>query len=1018
MKPPIITLIEQQTGRILTEATDLQHPSDIMLHAYQSQYVANENQLLGLNLCGASQKKLGIEQLKFLANEELRTLRYLNLSENELSSFTVTANISQLAHLSMSENPSLQELDISIATQLERLEAFESGLTQLKLPTEAEKLAWVDLRNNKLERFEWNAKAPGLVYLDISHNQLQTCQLKSNFSSLTYLYLNDNQLGSFECDTQLDSLQILHLRKNKLTHLREFLIGQNFPAMESLYLGFNPDIDIPREHISESEYRAVNAWSKVRDYIGSLKADQGGVENDEVKLIVLGNSTSGKSTLIHYLTEGSYDDSLSSTHGIENIIWEVEDKNYSVNVWDFGGQEFYHATHRLFISDNALTLILFEEKTNQYGEIPTLIRLQGKEEKKEVGLEHFPLAYWLEGLAYFRQDEEKEKLKMALVAQSKMDISDWVDLDQTSKKKFQLNEEQNVFRLSVKEAAKGSRKYLPKFEEFNEILLQKLGEIRATYPISSKWLKLKQEIRRMAENSAQAWLAWEKYVSLCESFLPELQGMEEDERESMLQTLTNYLHEIGVILCYRFSKSKNEERAFSALKEKVFINPKWVVNSIYAILNYEVIDDYGKFTLDHVNKCTGAGQAQMFLELMEEFELIFPAKNDENTYVAPQYLPPKEIFEKEKGFKKQLNKCDAFLFSIHYPTFLPRSVMTRFICKYGKLSDDYYWKEGVEFQLGEVPVLASSNGKDTITIMGSEDTEEVCVELFHTLTALSDNDLISFSTDGEHYVQLREWKNRQADQAEVRTTAGKYIKLSDFSRFIREEGNLAHDEMGSRDIMPAEGGMFGEKLQGSFWDIEDKLHLTIQEKLKILFLSANPKETQSLQLGAEFSNINGELKKGSMRDSYELMIPETSVTFYELQRAMMKDPAIVHFAGHGKKEGIMIAKEDNTMDFLSKEDLIGIFRPMKGIVQLVVLNACYSADQAKSISEMEMLVIGTSRAIQDEAAVEFAKGLYRGLSEKRDLKRVIDTASVSLKRKYKDQHDIIRVWKDGKAYSI
>lgn len=52
-----------------------------------------------------------------------------------------------------------------------------------------------------------------------------------------------------------------------------------------------------------------------------------------------------------------------STHGIDIKPWSFTvdtDKQFRVNVWDFGGQAIYHATHRYFLSSNALYVLVVD----------------------------------------------------------------------------------------------------------------------------------------------------------------------------------------------------------------------------------------------------------------------------------------------------------------------------------------------------------------------------------------------------------------------------------------------------------------------------------------------------------------------------------------------------------------------------------------------------------------------------------------------------------------------------------
>jgi hypothetical protein len=150
---------------------------------------------------------------------------------------------------------------------------------------------------------------------------------------------------------------------------------------------------------------------------------------------------------------------------------------------------------------------------------------------------------------------------------------------------------------------------------------------------------------------------------------------------------------------------------------------------------------------------------------------------------------------------------------------------------------------------------------------------------------------------------------------------------------------------------------------------------------KILFLAANPKEEANLQSGFELKTIKKEMKLGDKSEAFEFLHPEMAVTATEITRAFTQNPDFIHFSGHGQQKGIIIAKDDNTAQLLPNMALKLLFSKLKHKPKLVFLNACYSAEQAKTISEFGIYVVGNSLPVDDNAAISFAKGFYVGISE-------------------------------------
>jgi hypothetical protein len=67
-----------------------------------------------------------------------------------------------------------------------------------------------------------------------------------------------------------------------------------------------------------------------------------------------------------------------------------------------------------------------------------------------------------------------------------------------------------------------------------------------------------------------------------------------------------------------------------------------------------------------------------------------------------------------------------------------------------------------------------------------------------------------------------------------------------------------------------------------------------------------------------------------------------------------------------------------------------LFSTLKDNIQCVVLNACYSENQAKAIAANIDCVIGMSRSISDSAAISFAAGFYQALGFGRNIKTAFD----------------------------
>lgn len=156
----------------------------------------------------------------------------------------------------------------------------------------------------------------------------------------------------------------------------------------------------------------------------------------------------------------------------------------------------------------------------------------------------------------------------------------------------------------------------------------------------------------------------------------------------------------------------------------------------------------------------------------------------------------------------------------------------------------------------------------------------------------------------------------------------------------------------------------------------------MRKKIKVLFLAADPFRTGApLRLDEEVRAIEHAIRKGTARDTLEL-VPHFATRTVDLQDALLRhEPQIVHFAGHGDTPGVIyLGDEQGRPHAVSKEALRGLFGILKGSVRVVVLNGCDTLPVVESLSEVVDYAIGMSRPVSDESAIVFAQAFYSALA--------------------------------------
>jgi hypothetical protein len=182
----------------------------------------------------------------------------------------------------------------------------------------------------------------------------------------------------------------------------------------------------------------------------------------------------------------------------------------------------------------------------------------------------------------------------------------------------------------------------------------------------------------------------------------------------------------------------------------------------------------------------------------------------------------------------------------------------------------------------------------------------------------------------------------------------------------------------------------------------------------ILFAAANPSNETRIETDVEHRTIKEEMQKGNNRADFQFLPTQLAVRITELMRAFKAKPTIVHFAGHGIQQGIILSTDSNESLPLNDATIQRLFKPLQGKTELVLLNSCYSAYQAELISKFGIIVIGHNLPIGDVAAVSFAKGFYLGLSEGMTYEEAYnDGLTAVLAENPNFDADMIEVWKDG-----
>ena len=617
---------------------------------------------------------------------KLTNLIELYLRSNFLSSLPPEiGKLTNLAKLDLRSN-FLSSLPPKIGkfTNLTELYLYNNALSSL--PPEIGKLTnltELDLRSNALSSLPPEiGKLTNLTKLDLRSNALSSLLPEiGQLTNLTELYLGSNALSSLLPEIgQLTNLKELYLRSNnlnslppeigQLTNLTKLDLGSNNlsslpPEIGTLTNLISLELDsnlllTPPPEIVKSYYPAT-----IINYYLSLQSNQKKALH-EAKMLLVGQGSVGKTCLKERLIRNNYNPCRNKTDGIDIEFWkiEVEERQIQVNVWDFGGQEIMHSTHQFFLTKRSLYLLV----------VDTTLR----EEENRI-------EYWLRIIQSFGKDSP------VIIVGNKADQHP-LDIDKRG-----LQKKYPQIKAFV-EASCATGTGIEELQTLVKTEIIQLEHIDDQLPLT--WFNIKKQL----EDLDKDYISYDRYESICEE-----EGVKEEDNQS---TLIQFLHDLGVILNF-----KDDDR----LQDTHVLNPEWITNGVYKILNdYQLIIDHkgilNRGILPRIldERKYPKNRHLFIIDMMRKFELCFDIEADKQFLIA-------DILPKEEPYTGEWDNTLAFEY--HYPV-LPGSIISRFIVRMNHyIHQKTYWRSGVVLANEGNTALVKADREDKKILIRVKDKE-------------------------------------------------------------------------------------------------------------------------------------------------------------------------------------------------------------------------------------------------------------------------------------------------------
>ena len=635
----------------------LQNLSNLDLSDNSLQSVEGLGQLQNLSSLYLSDNKLqSVEGLG-----QLQNLSSLDLRNNLLQSVEGLTQLECLSSLYLSFNSLKSVEGLEQLQNLSRLYLRNSELQSAEGLGQLQNLSHLDLRSNSLQSVEGLGQLENLSSLDLRNNKLQSVEGLGQLANLSSLYLSFNQLESVEGLGQLESLSSLYLRNNLLQSLPEELFL--LPKLECLDIEDNKITEPSIEQLEPDDKWGYVHLLRVRNYLHQLKLEQTDYLY-EAKLLIVGEGGAGKTTLANKIQNPDYQlQAIKSTEGIDVIPWSFpynEQQDYQVNIWDFGGQEIYHATHQFFLSKRALYILVTDsrkEDTNFY--------------------------YWLNIVELLGEDSP-----VFIVKNERDNCQQKID-EPSLRCTFQYLKEIYATNLKLNN------------KDFDKLLIDLPHRLKQLPHIGTPVPKSWKTIRDILQDDERNHIDLKEFLTLCDQH-----GFK--HKQDKLQ-LSETLHDLGSVLHFQHDP---------LLQKTIFLKPQWVTQTIYRVLkNSTVEQQFGKFTKADLKTIWHQSEYDFMhddlLQLMLKFKLCYPLKYCENTYIAPQLLA------EQKPDYKWNSKNNVTVLYQNY-AFMPKGIITQLIVTlHEDIADQQQcvWRTGVVFEKDQTHAeVIESYGKRKISI--------------------------------------------------------------------------------------------------------------------------------------------------------------------------------------------------------------------------------------------------------------------------------------------------------------
>jgi len=697
------------------------------------------------NLLLLSLRNNQISDISFL--KDLKSLKSLYLTNNKISDISILKKLTLIEILSLSDNNISDIAPLEKLVKLQKLYLNKNKISDISSLSSLNGLKKISLSINKISNISALGKLVDLQELYLAHNKILDISPIGKLTRLHLLSLNDNQISDISPLEKLINLNKLYVNNIKiynlsilsgLTALQTLSLGHNqiseisflekLTKLQSLNLSNNQISDIATLekltglkflYLHNNEIEGLATSKKYKNYVDdvrqffALNSDKGDKEiHLPVKIQMLGNHALGKSVLSNFFITNRIT-KTTSTHILKINSYPKNTKGELPKAifFDFGGQDFYHGLYRVFLSENAVNILLWNNKTNHYELVPD----------SEGNLtNNFNVEYWL-AHKDFRENNNTKKDILYLV-KSGIDLEEEnLPLNINYRTDYQLqlclaqNNELNHKSHFVLESYKTGKKY------FSALLKETIDNEKKILKNQPQWyldfLKGIYNNTLIKNNDPKKPVELNRIIDETNYKTRKTKAKKgtkaaKEEIYKYLQIQLDELHQSGLVLYYK---------EIDSLNDYVWLNPSGLIENIHKqIFKKELFDRNntpGTIPASKLKDLLGLAlnkDAQLIKLLILQKVLFHHNVQVENgddidEYIIPNFLPL--VNKIDPNYFLTVFGLSQPAFVLRFQQFMPLGLINQLVCFFGQQPDrKMFWRDQILFTLNkEARVLININ---------------------------------------------------------------------------------------------------------------------------------------------------------------------------------------------------------------------------------------------------------------------------------------------------------------------